>query len=443
MLALLTLVFMVAVSATGASEATNEAQMMCAVDEVFDAESNRCVSRTVTDKPTKRPRPTCKYVTLNKNQYEWVGSDQVYVANLNLTVSSQLINETKDQLSFCYKFSDAFMACRRWKLESDEIEVKMNGLKIWVPTYQHLYDTGDFYFHSDDEGNVGAVVCVRNAAETKKTVLHVYYASWIISEICLVIAFILCVTLPQFSFMYHVLPFYIGSLFFSYLMLILRSFTAQPTSATCYFYAVTLQFFFLSAFFWLNVLAFDIWRTLSKRQWYLEVFNRHCHRLVGFSVYAFGLPFVIVVFTIIVDVYNVGSKALQPHFLENCWFNQDLSKLAFFYGPVAVILAVNIVFFLMTIVGLRKNDKGLFRDSIEKKHLWRTALELAVLMGLCWIMEVVSWAVTADESVWYFTDIINGLQGFFILIVILTKPRVLSTIWEWLRSRAPCSRTKA
>lgn len=56
--------------------------------------------------------------------------------------------------------------------------------------------------------------------------------------------------------------------------------------------------------------------------------------------------------------------------------------------------------------------------------LGRVCMKLVIVMGVTWIVDVVSWAVGGPHYVWYATDIINALQGLFIFIVVGCQPQV-------------------
>ncbi|KAF4529144.1 hypothetical protein B566_EDAN017472 [Ephemera danica] len=62
-------------------------------------------------------------------------------------------------------------------------------------------------------------------------------------------------------------------------------------------------------------------------------------------------------------------------------------------------------------------------------------VKLSALMGLPWIMEIVSWAVGGEDHYWYFTDAINMLRSVFIFIVFCCKPKV----WEMLKRHSKVS----
>ena len=51
-------------------------------------------------------------------------------------------------------------------------------------------------------------------------------------------------------------------------------------------------------------------------------------------------------------------------------------------------------------------------------------LKLFIVMGVNWIMEVISWAAGGPEYLWYITDLGNILQGVLIFIIFVCKQRV-------------------
>jgi G protein-coupled receptor Mth (Methuselah protein) len=44
-------------------------------------------------------------------------------------------------------------------------------------------------------------------------------------------------------------------------------------------------------------------------------------------------------------------------------------------------------------------------------------------MGINWVMEVVSWAAGGPDYIWYFTDLINTLQGVIIFAIFVWESR--------------------
>jgi G protein-coupled receptor Mth (Methuselah protein) len=104
-----------------------------------------------------------------------------------------------------------------------------------------------------------------------------------------------------------------------------------------------------------------------------------------------------------------------------------VSELIYFNGPVLILLVLNLYFFGTTAIGLwrlKKESKKVLRGGDSRVHTRnhnehdkdRLALyvKLFLLMGVTWIMEVVSWAVGGPNSIWFITDTINCLRGVLI-----------------------------
>ena len=100
----------------------------------------------------------------------------------------------------------------------------------------------------------------------------------------------------------------------------------------------------------------------------------------------------------------------------------------------------------------RRHSKN--RGLDDGKAQLQLHLKLFAVMGLSWVFEVVSWLVQAEEQAdsfsasaadfeeadclpWYlWTDLINALQGVWMLLIYVCK----RDVWEKLRTRLmPCS----
>ncbi|XP_025834361.1 probable G-protein coupled receptor Mth-like 1 [Agrilus planipennis] len=197
-----------------------------------------------------------------------------------------------------------------------------------------------------------------------------------------------------------------------------------------------MHFLFLSAFFWLNTMCFNIWWTFRDlRPQSLEKSQERC-RLRLYEVYAWGGPLVIAGTAAILDVIPEDSEYafLRPRFgTKQCWFYGDIEILTYFYGPVGALLVINLALFAATAreltCGLWKRE--LVKSTTERAALGRVCMKLVVVMGVTWIADVLSWAVGGPQELWYITDIINTLQGVFIFIVVGCQPQVLTAVKRW------------
>lgn len=60
--------------------------------------------------------------------------------------------------------------------------------------------------------------------------------------------------------------------------------------------------------------------------------------------------------------------------------------------------------------------------------LGRVCMKLVIVMGITWIIDVISWGVGGPNYIWYATDVINALQGLFIFMVVCIQPQVFIVI---------------
>ncbi|XP_050304480.1 probable G-protein coupled receptor Mth-like 1 [Anthonomus grandis grandis] len=208
----------------------------------------------------------------------------------------------------------------------------------------------------------------------------------------------------------------------------------------CFTLAVAMHFLFLSAFFWLNTMCFNIWWTFRDlRPQNTEKYQERI-RLYFYEAYAWGGPFIFAFVGAVSDLSGTCSM-IRPGFAEKqCWFAGDTEIMTYFFIPMGILLSINLILFALTAqeltCGLWKRE--LVKSTTERAALGRVCAKLVVVMGVTWIMDVISWFAGGPEYAWYFTDLINCLQGVFIFIVVGCQPQVLSAVkrsWCFLRNR--------
>ncbi|XP_023167596.2 probable G-protein coupled receptor Mth-like 1 [Drosophila hydei] len=290
--------------------------------------------------------------------------------------------------------------------------------------------------HTQRAGEVKIIACTQHFADggadgsLQKAVLDV---GIIISIIFLAATLVAGYMLPA---VHHALHwrcqiYYVFCLLLGKILLAIEELNTslEPGTASCLLVAIGMQFFFLSAFFWLNTMCFNIWWTFRDfRPSSLER-NQESIRLRLYSVYAWGLPLLICAIAAFVDqLPDTETSMLRPGFGQPfCWFdNRSLTIFAYFYGPIGLLLCANIVLFISTThqltCGLWKRDD--VKSTSEKSALGRVCLKLVVVMGVTWIWDIISWLVGGPHGAWLLTDLINALQGVFIFIVVGCQPQV-------------------
>jgi len=205
---------------------------------------------------------------------------------------------------------------------------------------------------------------------------------------------------------------------------------------------VVAHFSWLSSFTWLNVISFDIWWTFREFKPRSSSHRPGRHhlgfRFFVYSLYAWGVPIIIVLIGQILDhTSNLPESIIKPNFGNpRCWFEDKArSLMAYVYGPVAVIIVSNIVFFVLTAVQLYRAsvDVAFATNNNNAKQKFRVMFSIFILMGVSWMMEIVSFGgggVTKDY-IWIPTDVINILTGIFIFVIFVCKKNV----WKLLRQK--------
>lgn len=198
----------------------------------------------------------------------------------------------------------------------------------------------------------------------------------------------------------------------------------------CILIAIAMHFIFLAAFFWLNTMCFNIWWTFRDLRPASLDKGQENLRLRLYELYAWGCPLFIAGVAALLDHLPRGSF-IGPRFGDKrCWFYGNSEMLYYFFGPVGMLLLINLTLFAMTAreltCGLWKTE--VVKSNTERAALGRVCLKLVVVMGVTWVADVVSWWVGGPDYIWYFSDIINALQGVLIFAVVGCQPQVWAAV---------------
>ena len=96
-----------------------------------------------------------------------------------------------------------------------------------------------------------------------------------------------------------------------------QSLSVVTKSSVCLSFALGIHFFYLASFFWMNVMAFDLWKTFHKG--FSLYVSEISERLLYYALYAWGMPVIIVVIGIILDATNAHVKPCYGRFFRGCY----------------------------------------------------------------------------------------------------------------------------
>nr|CAD7593026.1 unnamed protein product [Timema genevievae] len=245
----------------------------------------------------------------------------------------------------------------------------------------------------------------------------------------------------------------------------------------CISIAIIIQYSYLAAFCWMNVMSVDIWGTFSSSLNY----SKSSRTFFKYSLYAWGTPTIIVMSTVMVDLLELAPFKLRPHLAASidgvCWFGSRFGQGIFFTLPGAIILLVNVVLFSITVYKIHQHTRDNYRYIRKKtkeelsatlsrsstefnknltssmssngyhaernlpKHLkngisgsreqarFYLYLKLFIIMGMTWLFGFVATMLDISLLMYPFL-ILNGLQGALIFIMFDFKRKIGSMLWE-------------
>jgi len=299
------------------------------------------------------------------------------------------------------------------------------------------------------EDQVEASVCnVRSANNYQKLITRLMTIFLFISVLSLFVSLVLHMVVPElrasmFTWMKisHLLSMQVWYIVM-FTVFVSRTQIVINHSLACKILGYLLQYFMMASFFWVNVMSLDIWRTFRHMRGYGSMVERSLskrRRFMYYSLYAWGCPLVVSIITMTAQhlpgqyrqyIYTPGIGE------ESCFLKTDLGKFFYFFLPVSVLIALNIIFFLLASWSLAFGVWApAANDRIKRRTTQRfmIVVELFFIMGLNWIGEIVTWAVSwgYGTRAWQaalFFDIVNALQGFIIFVIVVMKSRIIKSI---------------
>ncbi|KPJ08611.1 G-protein coupled receptor Mth2 [Papilio machaon] len=154
-----------------------------------------------------------------------------------------------------------------------------------------------------------------------------------------------------------------------------------------------------------------------------------------YSIYGWGLPLLMTIACAILNEADISDLPwlIKPNIPQNGCFLEGGEKLLYLYVPMLILIASNWVFFLMTTFNIWRLSRGnaVLNSAVAsmpsaqrfQRHRFSVYLKLSVIMGINWILEVVS-SLKPQLQIWYITDAYNLMIGLAIFIIFVCKAKV-------------------
>ncbi|XP_050350690.1 G-protein coupled receptor Mth-like isoform X1 [Nymphalis io] len=381
------------------------------------------------------------------DEYDIIQTNGLNVSYINQFRGTVNINDTDKHVLFNGTPCDGHVYIEdreKWFIQEDGklyIEVP-TSIPPWILRGPDKYCVDTFIFE-DDKGkritSFDALVCFADEKEDEHYVL---------SSTCMIIS---CVFILATVAVYGWLPELRnlhGRVLMAYLLCLFVGFICMATMQillkiddisvnTCVALSIICYFSLLAAFFWLNVMCFDIWWTFSgNRGMSMEKMSVQA-KFYAYSIYAFSIPTALTIIMVSLEFSGLPPHPLLPSLRHQGCFLYGKSKLFYLYGPIVILWFANMVFFILTAVKITQIKKQISvlkcresakhdKQNKEKQRLL-LYIKLFIVMGISWLLEVIS-AIYPKSYGWRFVDAYNVLIGLIIFIIFVCKRKILGLL---------------
>lgn len=232
----------------------------------------------------------------------------------------------------------------------------------------------------------------------------------------------------------------VAHLLFVFVVLPTEQFIGQ---LPCFCLSIVIQYAYVTAFFWLNVLSIDVFKRLTTAADQPTAdpatMPGHCVCFTLFSLFAWMVPAVPMAASTAIAVLRVdGWEQLYGGGggTEGC-FVLGMSQLLLFLVPVALVVITN--FAMYVIVTCRicleplpiGTDKDRFRQTLKDRKLFVTCVQLTVVMTTTWGLAFVA-HLTGLTFVWNLFILFDMMQGVSVAAAFAFKVKV----WHQFNGRS-------
>ena len=335
------------------------------------------------------------------------------------------ISDVSDVSDLASNSVGKFLNCLLISL-ADEDFVMLPNQSIFVPKYNRLYEPTSYYA---SDGSI--LVCTHFTSEHQTKFLPVLgYVTVVglgISMFFLMLHFVAFCIVPDLrNLSGKNLVSQCVALFFAYFCFIVGQF--ESLSATsCTAFAFLTFYFFQVSFFWMAVMAFDVWRTLKMATTELRVSSgRQMKRFLVYTFFTWTTPLFLLTLLAFAQYTSLFSPPYRPGFsTPPCWFKQRRSLLVFFAAPLFAIMMANVLLFVASArMIVMTSNTSIKQQSKPQRRNFKLYLRLALLMGLTWTVGLVA-GYTDFTFLFYAFVVLNTLQGLFIFIAFTCSSKVL------------------
>ncbi|CAL8124077.1 unnamed protein product [Orchesella dallaii] len=226
----------------------------------------------------------------------------------------------------------------------------------------------------------------------------------------------------------------------------------QNASVLCRIIGVSNHYFVLASFCWLTIINYDLYSMFRHLKNTIGQ-SRGMKRFVVYMAIAWGIPFLAVMISVILDrlygLYGDDGECdldvivpLYGH--KTCYMVED-ARAIYLYYPVGVLMGVNIMLAFMTFINMYRHDQTakMAHEENRTRHRRKFSVmaKLFVVMGLVWTFEVIAFMIKKEWETlpWYlvFPDVFNTIQAVAIFVLFACQPKILNQVSDSYPSLTP------
>ncbi|KAJ8726274.1 hypothetical protein PYW07_000972 [Mythimna separata] len=304
---------------------------------------------------------------------------------------------------------------------------------------------------------VTAVNCFIKAPEVVKN-FQMSFVLICISIVCLALTLVVYISLSELRNLHgRTLICHVSMMLLAFCCLARAQYDRVLDDTVCTLLGYGIYFGFVAAFAWLNVMCFDIWWTFGSVRTVqpMRKADAELRRFLWYSLYAWSTAITLTLVMFLFDKYPV-AELLDANMGEGiCWFGQlqntgsDWPHYIYFVIPMGLVTCTNFVLWVLTARHCARvksevhrlqagsvGDRAKRRFRVDRAKYVLTG-KLWVVMGAGWISELLSTLVSQPWWLWTIIDLINELQGVFIFLILVIKPKLYYLIRKRLGLEKP------
>lgn len=144
------------------------------------------------------------------------------------------------------------------------------------------------------------------------------------------------------------------SLFLAHFLFLISTHATEHNNL-CIFMGLSLHYFWLASFCWMNVMSLDVYITFRGNV--RRGSQAGGKTFLFYSMYAWGVPLLVILSALCVQFTNILPEYKPKYAGQMCWINNRDSLVLFFLFPIGAIVLENVALFIVTSYGIYQQTK--------------------------------------------------------------------------------------